>query len=175
MKLYTIKSGKSRTDFISILKNVNFFTKKNIITYKIKFTESCIYDLINKDLYGVNKLFGLTFGIFGVHKNSARFGWKPYSKDSVMIYAYYYINGVRKETPFLKVKVNEYLEMTIEVKKDKYIFKIKSLDNLYSSVLEENHNQILSYGYVNFIYIGGVKKVNQDIVIGMEKIKSLVK
>lgn len=174
MKLYTIKPGKSRTDLISVIKNSEFFTKKTSVSYRVKFTESCIYDLINKDSYGVNKLFGLTFGIFGVHKNSVRFGWKPFSKDVIMIYAYTYNKGVRKETQFLKVKTNEYLEMNIEVKKDKYIFKIKSLDKLYTSVLEVQHNSIVSFGYVNFLYIGGTKKVNQNIMIGMEKIKSLV-
>lgn len=174
MKLYTIKPGKSRTNFLSVIKNVEFFTKKTSITYKVKFTESCVYDLINKDLYGVNKLFGLTFGIFGIHKNSARFGWKPYSKDFIMIYAYTYNKGIRKITPFLKVKINEYLEMNIEVKKERYIFKIKSLDKFYNSVLEIQHDPIVSFGYVNFLYVGGSKKANQNIMIGMEKIKSLV-
>jgi len=175
MKLYTIKNGKRRTGLFGILENINFFFAKKNITYKVKFTESTIYGLDDIENYGINKLFGLTFGLFGVHKNSARFGWRPLSKDKISIYAYCYVNGIRQQKEIIRVKTNEYLEMSIKLKENKYLFRIKSLENMYSSTYEIQHDSIPKFGYVNFIYFGGKRVCPQDMTIGMEKIKSLVK
>lgn len=175
MKLYTIKKGKRRTGLFSILENINLFFNKNSISYRVKFTESTIYKLNDIENYGINKLFGLTFGLFGVHRNSARFGWRPFSKDKIAIYAYCYVDGVRQQKEIIRVKTNEYLEMYIERKDNKYIFRIRSLENMYTSTYEVQHGSISNVGYVNFLYFGGKKICPQDMAIGMEKIKSLIK
>jgi N-acetyl-anhydromuramyl-L-alanine amidase AmpD len=42
---------------VNQLLNFSFFISKKEISYKIKFTESCIYDLNKIGLYGVNKVY----------------------------------------------------------------------------------------------------------------------
>ena len=174
MKLYEIKTGKRRVNLLGVLANVNFFYKKNSISYKVKFTESSIYDLKHIAGYGINKLFGLTFGLFGVHKNSVRFGWKPKTNNTIMLYGYCYINGVRKEVEFREIKINNYYDLTISILPGKYLFKVKSLETFQTDVLEVKYEKIPKFGYVNFLYFGGTRTNPQNIWIGMEKIKAII-
>lgn len=62
------------------------------LNYSVTFTDSCRYEIDEPSC--VNKLFGVTHGLFGVHKNSDRFGW-TYNKetDKINIWIYYYDNG----------------------------------------------------------------------------------
>lgn len=58
---------------------------------KVIFDESCKYDIEEKSC--VNKLWGFSMGLFGVHKDSYRFGW-TYNKETnkIDIWNYIYIN-----------------------------------------------------------------------------------
>ncbi len=51
---------------------------------RVKFHSNCAYDLKNDKQKDWNKLFGVSFGLLGIHKNSARFGWR-YNKDTQLI------------------------------------------------------------------------------------------
>jgi hypothetical protein len=71
-----------------VKKNVDYVLNEN----SILFDESCKYEIDEKSC--VNKLFGYSFHIFNVHKNSCRFGW-TYDKeiDKIVIWTYTYNNG----------------------------------------------------------------------------------
>ena len=156
---------------VNQLLNFSFFISKKEISYKIKFTESCIYDLNKIGLYGVNKVFGLTWGIMGVHNNSARFGWKPLDKSRIMIYAYVYFGGIKKEIEICTVNINEYYTLSISEKKEKIVFNVKNQIKNSGSTLELKCPKLPKLGYTNFLYFGGSKKNQQDIIIEMEKVK----
>lgn len=89
MNKYTILKGLHYSNFFPrILK----LKEKQILTKTFEFTDSCEYEIDETSC--VNKLFGFSFGLFGVHKNSARFGW-TYNKetDLIVIWKYIYDNG----------------------------------------------------------------------------------
>ena len=54
-------------------------------TVKVKFDKSCAYNIGEKSC--VNKLWGFSVGLFGVHKNSYRFGW-TYEEDKIIIWKF---------------------------------------------------------------------------------------
>ena len=51
---------------------------------KVIFQDNCAYDLHNVDQYDWNKIYGVCFGILGIHKNSVRFGWR-YNTNTQLI------------------------------------------------------------------------------------------
>lgn len=77
------------------------------INKRIIFTDSCRYSLDGGDQDDWNKLFGFCFGIFGIHKNSARAVWRyvPES-DHIEIALYTYINGERDYQICTSVPIN---------------------------------------------------------------------
>ena len=66
----------------------------NEIKRKIIIPKQAWFEKINVDDYDINKLFGVSFGLFGIHKNSFRIGWKPdfNIKGKIILYTYYYNN-----------------------------------------------------------------------------------
>ena len=68
----------------------------NILSYKVRFTDSCKYTLPPEDQLDVNNLFGIGYFPYH-HKNSVRFGWRynPEQPDKMEIMGYWYDNGER--------------------------------------------------------------------------------
>ena len=89
MDKYTILKGCHYSNFIPSFHKIEdslFFTNT------FSFDNSCKYEIDEPSC--VNKLCGFCFGLFGVHKNSIRFGW-TYEKETNLIYiwSYFYKNG----------------------------------------------------------------------------------
>ena len=88
MKDYIIHKGCHYSNFFP-----RIYQAKDVMIQrkKIIFTDSCKYGIDEESC--VNKLFGFCFG-FGVHENSARFGW-TYNKglNEIFILRYVYNNG----------------------------------------------------------------------------------
>ena len=64
--------------------SLKFNTTK--LNFTFKFDDNCWY--INPTS-SINKLYGISYGIIGIHKNSIRIGWIP-DKDKNRIKLYYY-------------------------------------------------------------------------------------
>ena len=170
MKKITIHKGFHRPfSFIPACFKGMTTEKKFRIKKKIKFTESCKYNLRNNDQYDWNKLFGVCFGIFGIHKNSARFVWRyvPYFKEVIEIGVYYYKNGKRSAQRVFFAQVGEEREYEIEVFTD--------TDGTYITFyIDETHLDIEKFevnSKVTFgcgLYFGGNRRAPQDISIYME-------
>lgn len=116
MKSLIIYKNCHYSNFIPSLiciKNKNEFKKE----YIISFDDSCKYGINEKSC--VNKLFGYSFGLFSIHKNSCRFGWS-YDKinDNIIIWKYIYIEGKLYKSKFSTCNFNE-----------KYFFSIKTYLN----------------------------------------------
>ena len=148
-----------------------FWVKKNSITRrtaKFKFTESCLFDLIDEDQHDVNKLFGFSIGFH--HKTSFRFGWRPIlSENKIEIVGYEYHDGVRQVTmPITRININQWYGFSISYNRPSQIshysvYDTKDNANLVNSVILEKQDYGL--GYTLGIYFGGNEKAPQDIVI----------
>ena len=103
MKKYIIYKNCHYSTFIpqiKCLRNLKYIKNE----YYISFDKSCKYDIEEKSC--VNKLFGYSFGLFSVHKNTCRFGWtynKETDKIDIWIYIYkdklyYYSDNIGLKT-----------------------------------------------------------------------------
>lgn len=140
MKHYTILKNLHYSTFIPKL---CIFKDNFEISQVCKFDESCKY-IISEDSC-VNKLFGFSFGLFGVHKNSIRYGWLYNNEENkFFIYRYCYIDGKLNKHIIFDCNVNEYHIYKISITKDlcgqyhihfiideieKYTYKINKVTN----------------------------------------------
>lgn len=78
MNNYTILKYFHRPlSFPPFLKGFGFIDKPIEITSKVIFHDDCAYVLTSLgDQADWNKLEGLSFGLFGIHRDSIRFGWR---------------------------------------------------------------------------------------------------
>jgi len=163
--IFKIKKGKhfSGNFFYKLL---NFFNFKKSIKFNVKFDESSYYDLGNPNQLDVNKLFGFSTGYH--HKNSARFGWNSVAKDSVAIYSYCYVDGVRKINFITNIKINSEYKMSIVDRRFYYFFSvIDSNGNVFRDNVSKNN--ISGVGYSLWPYFGGDEKAPHDIEISLTK------
>lgn len=71
---------------------LNYIMLPAEISGRFKFDESCWYPRGVVGKTGINKLFGVSYGLFGVHNQSIRIGWQPnFNKEGeIRIYSYAY-------------------------------------------------------------------------------------
>ncbi len=81
----------------------------NEINKEVVISKEAWFEKTNVDDEDINKLFGVAFGILGVHKNSFRIGWKPNKmKGNIDLYAYYYNNEGKHTSEFLNTIFTSY-------------------------------------------------------------------
>lgn len=129
MKKFIIPKGCHYSNFVpklQLLEGCNYMQQGGNIT----FTDSCAYDIDEESC--VNKLFGFSFGIFGVHKNSVRFGWTYNTElNAIFIWKYVYINGKLTKEKVFSCNIGEKHAYDIDawryhVKENKqYVFDIR--------------------------------------------------
>lgn len=88
MKLNILKGWHYSNFFPRVFLFKQPFTK----SVTVKFDRSCMYSIDEKSC--VNKLWGFSVGLFGVHQNSFRFGWTYNQElDTIDIWSYAYLSG----------------------------------------------------------------------------------
>ena len=108
----------------------------------IVFTDSCKYWVDEESC--VNKLFGFSFGLLGVHKNSVRFGWRYNGvSGKIEILEYYYRSGRLIKNVIGEVRTGEEILCSIK----SFIRDGKKCVSLY-----------LNNRCINTIVFEGVKK-----------------
>jgi hypothetical protein len=156
MVLYIIK-GFHYSTFIP-----NFYNANNGLTKKVKirFDKSCVYNIDEKSC--VNKLWGFSVGLFGVHKNSYRFGW-TYENDKIIIWSYCYINGKLHKKQLTECEFDKEYECSIEIyDKATLIFNgVKIEFPVYESGL------LMELGF----YFGGETRCPNNMKINFNRIK----
>lgn len=79
------------------------------INKKVVISKEAWFEKTNVDDEDINKLFGVAFGILGVHKNSFRIGWKPSKyKGNIDLYVYYYNNEGKHTSEYLTTIFTSY-------------------------------------------------------------------
>ena len=167
MKLHIFKNFHYSTFLPKIIKNVGGVTR----SVKVKFNRSCMYT-ISEDSR-VNKLWGFCNGLFGVHKDSWRFGWTyNTNKDKINIWSYIYNFGKLTKKRICVIDFDKEYELTLEVRKfDKTSYLVNfSVDNelmgqYYTSEFELK-NYLLELGF----YFGGNNRSPHKMILEFVRI-----
>lgn len=144
----------------------------HIYKKSFKFTNSCKYNLKTKDQMDWNKLYGVSFGIFGIHKNSARFTWRyNLTTEKIEIGAYWYSHGYRNHYKICDIEINDIVNFKLTFLHDSITFTV--LDDLVpigKYVLYFDENILKKQKYECGIYFGGNRRAPQTITIKEYKI-----
>lgn len=131
MTKFKVKKGKKffngpRWNFIGV--------DKGEFSVRAYFMDDCLYRL-TENYDQINKLFGQSYRFLpfydnktgswkpGHHKESVRFGWRCIDGLEIEIFAYAYINGIRKEKRLLSIKSSEWVHLSFNETKRYYYFR----------------------------------------------------
>jgi hypothetical protein len=177
--VFTIKKGhhQDTRPFSSWL----HFGRKSM-AYYVTFGENCAYQLPDYNSLDVNKLFGLSFGLFAVHENSARFGWRWNEKEQCIdLLAYCYVDGklnwdAQMNFPVVgQARLGEKVECSLSASEHQgdasYHFEVRRIHIWYGmpSTLVRGPESIPSYGLTHSLYFGGRFAAPHDMHIKMAK------
>ena len=132
--------------------------KKSI---QVKFDKSCAYKIDEKSC--VNKLWGFSIGLFGVHDNSYRFGW-TYDNDKIVIWVYSYINGKLQKEKLTECEFDKEYQCSISIN-DKVIFNFNGVTK--EKQLSSTKKFLLELGF----YFGGKTRAPKNMKIEFKRIK----
>lgn len=123
----------------------------------------------------INKLYGLTLG-WNVHKNSVRVGWKwDADFQKINLYAYYYLNGLRKWVYICSVNQFEEYDASIVNAADEAEIKVLIYDKnsflIGGTVIFFRHfcKNVPIIKWKLFPYFGGKEKAKQDVKIYLKE------
>lgn len=136
------------------------FCSENKKSIRVKFDKSCAYKIDEKSC--VNKLWGFSIGVFGVHKNSYRFGW-TYENDKIVIWVYSYINGKLQKEKLTECEFDKEYECSISIN-DKVIFNFNGVTK--EKELRSIKNFLLELGF----YFGGNTRAPKNMKIEFKRI-----
>lgn len=136
-----------------------------------KFTEKSKYNLNDTDQLDWNKLVGVCYGIFGIHKNSDRMAWRYNVKNDLFeLAAYWYNNGERGYKILSTVEVGEEFRVRMRViyRKGQYRteYELYKVGEEFTYV--NYHHNISKYNKFRcscWIYFGGNRKAPKDIEV----------
>lgn len=161
---------------------------KDSLSYTIRFTNSCAYDLGTGDQMDVNKLFGFgyvnslpikkkTYNLLGKsvtlpwfspfhHINSVRFGWRydTSTSDHIEILAYYYKGGNRHIESMLFVAMDIDYRFSIRVENDRHYLTVED-DFNFSHNTQVQGVPSSPIAYLLKPYFGGNRKAPHDMTI----------
>jgi hypothetical protein len=165
MKKLTIFKGFHFSNFFPRIYKFNEQFDK---TVNISFDKSCIYNIKEKSC--VNKLWGFSSGLFGVHKNSYRFGW-TYDNDTnqIVIWTYLYINGRLYKKELTTCDFDTEYEFNIKITRSnnstKVVFKFNYLYEKEFDIPIELNKCLLELGY----YFGGKTRAPHKMSIFLKR------
>lgn len=141
-----------------------------IISRRVFFDFNAKYELPGGDQDDHNKLFGVAFG--GVHKYSARFGWRwSYDKNKFILSAYVYDKGVRQMFDLAECSPGIPYDCSLEITGTSYIFTVKRITgngtNQYWFSYSHNRKMCLLLG----LFFGGNQPAPHTMQVEIKKIK----
>ena len=150
-----------------------FMGKEYSVRRIVKFTKSCEYTLDETHQYDWNKLFGVCFGMTGIHKNSIRFGWRwnP-KKNKIEICTIEYRDGIptREIMQNCDIAIGEErdLEIKFNMSPDGYVwYSFLNDGSDYCGGYLQNVSAICYFGCG--LYFGGKKRAPKSICVDIEK------
>jgi hypothetical protein len=150
------------------------FIGKKEFKRTVEFTDSCAYTLPDYNSLDVNKLYGASFGFLGIHKRSARFGWRySRSEQKIELLAYCYDKGERNWDAQLRfpvvaaIAIGEAVECSIKVTASSYIFHVTKGDETIGQLVAVAHSKLPSWGLTASLYFGGELPAPQTLYVFM--------
>ena len=149
MKSYIINKGKHYA------KGLKFgVTFSNKISFRGKFTESCLYDDLGKnDNYDINKLFGFSTTWFH-HIQSGRVGWRCLDGKTIQLLTYSYNKGkndIQENDILGVVEPNDIFYCTIEDTEKEYVYTFrKGFDTEITVKTDPNEEDWFIFHYYLF-------------------------
>jgi hypothetical protein len=136
------------------------------VRVRVRFTESCRYDLGTDDQYDWNKLVGFSQGMH--HENSARFCWR-YSKASGLIElaAYRYADGTRLAKQIAEVEIGRWVTCELRNGQTSYGFDIPEL-GVSQCFLKGKGCR--AWGYGLDLYFGGNMPAPHDVTVDFKRL-----
>ena len=141
---------------------------------RVKFASSCAYNLQNEDQDDWNKLFGVCFGISGIHKNSLRFGWRrSIKKQKIELCVIEYNNGKVLRAWIYGMDTDLDTEIDLEVRFRMTSYGVVEYNFLCNGeVCRSWHlDSVSSLMYFGCgVYFGGNRKAPHKMIINVENI-----
>jgi len=165
----TIQFPDQRTTTLYLIKSGNHYCEQNLpqimnrssMSARITFDSSAIYTSVTTDNQGdVNKLMGFSDCGNDHQQNSARLGWS-WSGQSLVLYAYSYVNKVRIIKNLGNFGLNKPINCSIKAENGYYYFKA---DNVSDSIARYCSGYDSSR-YKLFPYFGGDETAPHDVKI----------
>lgn len=163
MKKYTIlKNWHYCLTFFERL--VSWFYDQSEFNIEFKLSKQCWYPKTNSNNH-YNKIIGLCFGIFGMHKNSVRLYWIPnFEKpNKLFLYGYSYDSFYKDHESkyFCEIDVDTKYVCTLTLTDDSYEFNIHTLGNFEM----ENNIEDSKFQKKTFPYFGGKDRAPHKMVV----------
>jgi len=150
------------------------------MTRAVTFSPESEYDSAAYNSEDVNKLFGLSFGFGGIHKDSARDGWRWSKGDQCQeLLAYCYTNGQRNWDSQLRFPVIAQVDkgqlVVSHIGYDKlgyYVFDVVDANNrqVGRSVSVVAPRGLPSYGLTHGLYFGGELVTPHDMTVRLDRV-----
>lgn len=149
----------------------NFWWCKSSFTWKVRFTESCRYDLGTADQLDTNKLIGIGY-LPGHHKNSARFGWRyDTQRKQIEIMAYCYVSGRRIIQSLCFCEIGKEYDLYLKVLSSCYYLGVHNagcVPALGSTYIDHYHDK--NFKYRLGLFFGGNRPAPHDIEVETQNI-----
>jgi hypothetical protein len=143
------------------------------ISSRIKFNESAIYNLGNRDQYDWNKTFGLNGSQPGTE---CRWGWRwNLEKNCLELYPYVRINNIIHFDESLiisDIPLHEWLNTKIELKSDRYVFTANGQVKEVWADITQKYNSTCSY---NALWFGGTSPAPNTVTVEYENFDPFVR
>jgi len=147
---------------------------RKALSWNVKFTESCRYDLQSDDQYDTNKLCGIGFIPGFHHKDSARFGWRYWNeKGWIELSAYCYVNGKRIIQHIAFCEIGKTYRIELTKLSTMYFFSCNEpRENGFTTIgtTEIAYNHKKKMGYRLGIFFGGNQPAPHDMEIQLDKL-----
>lgn len=173
MTKYKIAQGRHYADgaFFRVL---NYRWMQNSIAYKVKFRENCWYSRGEVVHSGKNKLCGVSYGLFGVHRNSIRVAWKPHHEKFgvIILYAYYYKNNEGYFLEYLtEVETGDYFRVHInDILSSPSLSVVTKTEEVCVPQAEFYDMDICPLIHLHYPYFGGRDTAYWDMDINLKEI-----
>jgi hypothetical protein len=151
---------------------LGFWWNRNEFAWKVKFSDSCRYDLQSVDQLDTNKLCGIGYFPGFHHVDSARFGWRYNTGTGLVeLLAYCYVNKERLIKPIATCEIGKEYQLKMFVGNGLYSLCVwDQVSETYAGyvTVRYTHRKKLQYGLWPFF--GGNRSAPHEIKIELQKL-----
>lgn len=139
------------------------------LSWKVSFDYSTYYMLSGPDQADINKLVGIGY-MPGIHKNSARFGWRCYDTTRIELFAYVYDKGVRSSRSLGLIERNYEYRLDMNVYEARYCLSVYDITRgKYTGLVNMTKTHKKKLGIRLGVFFGGNKTAPNDMKVFLKR------